>query len=111
MEKVQWNLINKKQNELEQSKNEKSSTLPHAPHLLSIHYSLWGGRTKFLNSQLVILENLWKIVRLFTYCKKKNIVALIKLLKFEKKIQIDHDKNFSIACQTNNLNSTLYMVN
>ena len=31
MEKVQWNLFNKKQNELEQSKNEKnekSSTLP-----------------------------------------------------------------------------------
>ena len=28
MEKVQWNSINKKQNGLEQSKNEKSSTLP-----------------------------------------------------------------------------------
>ena len=27
MEKVQWNTINKKQNGLEQSKNEKSSTL------------------------------------------------------------------------------------
>ena len=28
MEKVQWNSINKKQNGLEQLKNEKSSTLP-----------------------------------------------------------------------------------
>ena len=28
MEKVQWNSINKKQNELKQSNNEKSSTLP-----------------------------------------------------------------------------------
>ena len=28
MEKVQWNLINKKQKGLEQSKNEKSSTIP-----------------------------------------------------------------------------------
>ena len=28
MEKVQWNSINKKQNGLKQSKNEKSSTLP-----------------------------------------------------------------------------------
>ena len=28
MKNIQWNSINKKQNELEQSKNEKSSTLP-----------------------------------------------------------------------------------
>ena len=33
MEKVQWNSINKKQNVLEKSKNEKASILPEQFHL------------------------------------------------------------------------------
>ena len=33
MEKVQWNSLNKNQNEFKYSKNDKSSTLPHDVHL------------------------------------------------------------------------------
>ena len=49
MEKIQWNSINKKQNKLEQSKNEKSSPLT----------SIWQGIT-IGNFNWLLLENEFK---------------------------------------------------
>ena len=46
MEKVQWNSINRKQNGLKQSKNEKSSILPREPELWLAGFRDRGGLGK-----------------------------------------------------------------
>ena len=50
MEKGQWILIDKKQNGLKESKNDKSSTLP--PYLIDIHYKVTYGAPKKIYSVL-----------------------------------------------------------
>ena len=46
MEKVKWNWINKKQNELKQSNNEKSSTHPHDSERLKYIFMVKLGYRK-----------------------------------------------------------------
>ena len=49
MEKVLWYSINKKQNELKQSKNDKSSTLPCNAKPYTNNFSATSFEAKFVN--------------------------------------------------------------
>ena len=76
MEKVQWNLNDKKQNGLKYSKNDKSSTLQRNIYIVKKYYQLLKVPTVrdiIMEDELTIRLFIWKEVQNFNGLEKKEV--------------------------------------
>ena len=82
MEKVQWNSINKKQNGLEQSKNdiihEKCSNLPYCPMNVTNYYSTKRRKAFIIHAGFI---------KFYSSCKVR---ALMSGFQYAEKLSWDH---------------------